>query len=87
MLWGLAVDMFEINDHLVVKAAMRGVKLENLDNAVQGETLTIKGETGEEQEKKAGHNYPAKRAEQEAGPYRQHITPSRQSAPHCWNAA
>ncbi len=55
--WGLAVDMFETNDHLVVKASAPGVKPENLNITVQGETLTIKGETREEHEQKAGHYY------------------------------
>ncbi len=52
--WGLAVDMFETDDHLVVKASVPGVKPENLNVTVQGETLTIKGEIKEEQEKKEG---------------------------------
>lgn len=55
--WGLAVDMFETDDHLVVKASAPGVKPENLDVTVKGETLTIKGETKEEQEKKEGQYY------------------------------
>ncbi len=55
--WGLAVDMFETDDHLVVKATAPGVKPENLEVTVQGETLTIKGETSEEQEKKEGHYF------------------------------
>ncbi len=52
--WGLAVDMYETNDHLVVKASVPGVKPENLDITVQGETLTIKGEMKDEQEEKQG---------------------------------
>jgi HSP20 family protein len=55
--WGLAVDMFETDDHLVVKASVPGVKPENLDVTVKGETLTIKGEMKEEQEKKEGQYY------------------------------
>ncbi len=52
--WGLAVDMFETNDNLVVKASVPGVKPENLDVTVQGETLTIRGETQEEQQSQQG---------------------------------
>ena len=48
--WGLAVDMFETDDQLVVKASVPGVKPENLDVTVQGETLTIKGDMKEERE-------------------------------------
>jgi HSP20 family protein len=50
--WGLAVDMYETDDHLVVKASVPGVKPEHLDISIQGETLTIKGELKEEHEKK-----------------------------------
>jgi HSP20 family protein len=52
--WGLAVDMFETNDHLMVRASVPGVKPEDLDVTVQGETLTIKGETKEEREDQQG---------------------------------
>lgn len=55
--WGLAVDMFEADDHLVVKASLPGVNPEKLDVSVQGEMLTIKGEIKEEQEKKESHYY------------------------------
>ncbi len=50
--WGLAVDMYETADHLVVKASVPGVKPESLDISLQGETLTIKGELKEEHEQK-----------------------------------
>lgn len=52
--WGLAVDMYETNDNLVVKASVPGIKPEQLDVTVQGETLTIKGEAQEEQEREQG---------------------------------
>ena len=52
--WGLAVDMYETNDNLVVKASVPGIKPEQLDVTVQGETLTIKGETQEEQQREQG---------------------------------
>ena len=52
--WGLAVDMFETSDHLVVKASVPGVKPENLDITIQGDLLTIKGEMQEDQENKQG---------------------------------
>jgi HSP20 family protein len=55
--WGPAVDMFETDDHLVVKASMPGIKPENLEVTVKGEVLTIKGEIKEEQEKKEGQYY------------------------------
>jgi HSP20 family protein len=52
--WGLAVDMFETNDHLVVKASVPGIKPEQLDVTVQGEALTIKGATNDDQESQQG---------------------------------
>ena len=55
--WGLAVDMFETGDKLIVKASVPGVKPEELDISIQGETLTIKGELKEEHEKKEERYY------------------------------
>lgn len=52
--WGLAVDMYETNDNLVIKASVPGIKPEQLDVTVQGETLTIKGEMQEEQQREQG---------------------------------
>ena len=42
---GLAVDMYETGDDLIVTAAVPGVRPEDIDITVQGEVLTIKGET------------------------------------------
>lgn len=52
--WGLAVDMYETNDNLLVKASVPGIKPEQLEVTVQGETLTIKGEAQEEQQREQG---------------------------------
>jgi len=41
---GLAVDMVETKDDVVVKAAAPGLKPEDIDIAVTGDRLTIKGE-------------------------------------------
>jgi HSP20 family protein len=48
----LAVDMYETDDAIVVKATIPGVKPEDLDISVTGDTLTIKGETRVEKEVK-----------------------------------
>lgn len=40
----LAVDVYETTDDVVVKTAVPGVKAEDLDITIVGETLTIKGE-------------------------------------------
>ena len=49
---GLPVDMYQTEDSVVVKAALPGVKPEEIDVAITGDTLTIKGETKVEEEVK-----------------------------------
>jgi len=46
------VDIYRENSNLVVKAPLPGVKPEDIDVTVVGETLTIRGETKEEKEVK-----------------------------------
>jgi HSP20 family protein len=48
----LAVDMYETEDAVVVKSAIPGVKPEDIDISLTGDTLTIKGETKTEKEVK-----------------------------------
>ncbi len=48
----LTVDMVETDSEIVVKAAVPGVKPEELDISVSGDLLTIKGETKEDREEK-----------------------------------
>ena len=47
-----AIDMYETDNDLVVKAALPGVKAEDLDINISGNTLVIKAETNGEQESK-----------------------------------
>lgn len=50
------VDMYETDNEVVVRAALPGVKPEDVEVTITGETLTIKGESKqEEQEKKANY--------------------------------
>jgi len=49
---GLAVDMYETDDSVVVKAAIPGMKAEDIEVSVTGDTLTIRAETKEETEVK-----------------------------------
>jgi HSP20 family protein len=46
----LAVDIYETEDSVVVKTTIPGVKAEEIDVSVTGDTLTIKAETKQEQE-------------------------------------
>jgi HSP20 family protein len=48
----LAVDVYETDDDVVVKTAIPGVKPEDIDISLTGDTLTIKGETKFEEEAK-----------------------------------
>lgn len=47
---GLAVDMYENDESVVVKTAIPGAKADEIDVSVTGDTLTIKAETHEEEE-------------------------------------
>ncbi len=47
-----AVDMFQTDNEIVVKAAIPGVKADDVQINVTGEVLTIKGETREKEEVK-----------------------------------
>jgi HSP20 family protein len=51
----LAVDVYETDDDVVVKTAIPGVKPEDIDISLTGDTLTIKGETKFEEEVKEEH--------------------------------
>jgi HSP20 family protein len=53
---GLALDMYETNDSVVVKSAVPGVKPEEIEITITGDVLTIKGETKTE-EKVEKSNY------------------------------
>ena len=46
----IVVDMYETDEAVVVKAALPGVKAEDLDISLTGDTLTIRGETEREGE-------------------------------------
>lgn len=45
----LAVDMYESDQDVVIKSSVPGVKAEDLDITITGDTLTIKGETKTEE--------------------------------------
>jgi HSP20 family protein len=45
----LAVDMYETDQDVVVKSSVPGIKPEDIDITITGDTLTIKGETKAEE--------------------------------------
>lgn len=47
---GLAVDVYQTDNDVVVKAALPGVKREEMEITVSGDTLTLNGETKTEEE-------------------------------------
>lgn len=50
--WGaetLAVDMYETDEDVVIKTSVPGVKPEDIDITITGDTLTIRGETKAEE--------------------------------------
>ena len=42
---GLAVDMYETDQDVVIKSSVPGVRADDIDITITGDTLTIKGET------------------------------------------
>jgi HSP20 family protein len=52
---GLPLDVCETENEFVVKASVPGVKPEDVQITVRGDTLTIRGERKAEEERKGGH--------------------------------
>jgi HSP20 family protein len=46
-----AIDMYQTNDEVVVKASLPGIKADEVQINVTGDVLTIRGETRQEDEK------------------------------------
>jgi HSP20 family protein len=44
MAWAPSIDMYEKEDVFMVRAELPGVKMEDVDISMTGDTLTIKGE-------------------------------------------
>jgi len=60
--WSPAVDVFENKDNVTVKAEVPGMRKEDIDVSVEGNTLSICGERREEKEQGKGtDNYRAER--------------------------
>jgi HSP20 family protein len=62
MNWAPAIEVFEKEDKYVVKAELPGMKEEDIDVSVIGDTLTIKGERKVEKEVKEEEYYCCERS-------------------------
>jgi len=68
---GVAIDMYQTPDDVVVKATLPAVKPQEVESTISGDTLTIKGETKAEAEvKKEDYVYQERRY----GSFRRSIT-------------
>lgn len=50
--WAPAIDVYNTPDSYIIKADLPGMKRENIDVAVEGDILVLKGEKKEEKEEK-----------------------------------
>jgi len=62
MSWAPAVEILDKDDKFVVKAELPGVKQEDMEVSVEGDTLMIKGEKKVEKETKEENYYRSERA-------------------------
>ena len=65
------VDLYETDDEVVVTASLPGVKPEEVQISVTGDTLTVKGETKDEHEEKQPSYY---RKERRCGAFQRSLT-------------
>jgi len=59
--WSPSLDVFEEKDNVVVKAELPGMKKEEIEVSLVGDTLTISGERREEEENKDAESYRSER--------------------------
>jgi HSP20 family protein len=52
--WSMPVDVIETKENVIVKAAVPGVKPDEIEVSITGDTLTIKGETKAEEKFEEG---------------------------------
>jgi len=69
--WTPSVDIFEDKERYIVKAELPGMKREDIDVALDGNTLTLSGERKQEEEKREGESY---RSERYFGRFQRSIT-------------
>lgn len=59
--WVPSVDISETKDNFVIKAELPGLEANDVNVAVSGDLLTVKGEKKKEEEEKDEHHYCAER--------------------------
>ena len=69
--WTPPVDVYEDKDKIAVRAELPGMKKEDIEVTVMGDTLTISGERKQEEEKREGQTY---RSERYLGRFQRSIT-------------
>ncbi len=69
--WTPPVDVYEDKDKYVIKAELPGMRKEDIDVSLEGNTLTICGERKEEKENKGGESY---RSERYFGRFQRSVT-------------
>ena len=69
--WTPAVDIYEEKDNITVRAELPGMKKEDIEVTVVGDSLTISGERKHAEEKKEGETY---RSERYLGRFQRSIT-------------
>ena len=69
--WTPSIDVYEDKDNVTVQAELPGMKKDEIDVSMVGDTLTISGERKHHEEKKEGETY---RAERYFGRFQRSIT-------------
>jgi HSP20 family protein len=69
--WNPAVDIYEDKDKVTVRAELPGMKKEDIDVTIVGDTLTLSGERKHEETQGEGENY---RSERYLGRFQRSIT-------------
>jgi HSP20 family protein len=69
--WNPKLDVYEDKDRITVQAELPGMKREEIDLSVHGDTLTVSGERKQEQERKEGETF---RSERYFGRFQRSVT-------------
>jgi HSP20 family protein len=77
--WTPALDIYEDKDKITVRAELPGMKKEDIEVSLVGNTLTISGERKEEKEGREGQTY---RSERYLGRFQRTVTLPHQADPN-----